>query len=129
MTKRTTPELRRLRGSPAAETIRSAVLDDQRNGRAEALAKIEAEQAADADAIDLPATFVLGAARSGPLTPIRQPRPLSPPDRRRRWPPAPAVGPASRVPKGWRWRKQARCPHRRTSPRRPTSDSVPSSPP
>ena len=48
MTKTTTrrdgPGLKRLRASPAAETIRSAVLDDQRNGRAEALARIEAEK-------------------------------------------------------------------------------------
>ena len=62
MTKTTTrrdgPGLRRLRAKAAA--IRSAVLDDQRNGRAEALAKIEAERADET--IDLPAGFVLGRA-------------------------------------------------------------------
>jgi hypothetical protein len=42
---KTTPGLRRLRASPAAETIRAAVLADQTNRRAEALAKIEAEAA------------------------------------------------------------------------------------
>ena len=74
MTKTTTrrdgPGLKRLRASPAAETIRSAVLDDQRNGRAAALAKIEAEkaEAADAaDAIDLPAAFILGTSAAAHL--------------------------------------------------------------
>jgi hypothetical protein len=62
MTKRTTPGLRRLRSSPNAETIRSAVLADQEKGRAEALAKIAAGKAEAADAIDLPAAFVLGRA-------------------------------------------------------------------
>jgi len=40
-----TPGLRRLRANPVAEAIRAAVLDDQENGRAAALAKIEAEKA------------------------------------------------------------------------------------
>ena len=61
-TRRDGPGLRRLRANPNAETIRSAVLADQRNGRAEALARIEAEKAADPDAIDLPAAFILGRA-------------------------------------------------------------------
>ena len=52
---KTTPGLRRLRASPAAETIRAAVLDDQERGRA--AARIAAEKA---DAIDIP--NVLGMA-------------------------------------------------------------------
>ena len=43
--RRVTPGMRRLRKSANAEVIRAAVLDDQQNGRAEALAKIEAEKA------------------------------------------------------------------------------------
>jgi hypothetical protein len=42
---KTTPGLRRLRASPAAETIPTAVLADQRKGRADALAKIAAAKA------------------------------------------------------------------------------------
>ena len=42
---KTTPGLRRLRANPKAETIRAAVLADQRKGRASALAKIEAAKA------------------------------------------------------------------------------------
>ena len=49
--RKTTPGLRRLRASPAAETIRAAVLDDQERGREEAAARIAAEKA---DAIDIP---------------------------------------------------------------------------
>ena len=56
-----TPGLARLRASPKAEAIRQSVLADQRNGRAEALAKIEAEKAVRwEDAIDIPAAFNLG---------------------------------------------------------------------
>ena len=46
MTK-TCPGLRRLRASPAAEAIRHSVLADQRKGRADALAKIEAASASE----------------------------------------------------------------------------------
>jgi hypothetical protein len=44
-TTKTTPGLRRLRASLKAETIRAAVLADQRKGRAEARAKIAAAKA------------------------------------------------------------------------------------
>ena len=104
MTKRTTPGLRRLRASPAAEAIRSAVLDDQRNGRAKALAKIEAQKAAAAAAIDLPAGFVIGRA---PHLPAGGPSPIAapgPPASKRR--PRPAL----------------------RSPSRPSSAASPSSP-
>ena len=106
MTKRTTPGLRRLRASPAAEAIRSAVLDDQRNGRAKALAKIEAQKAAAAAAIDLPAGFVIGRAPhlpAGGPSPIAAPGDARPPAKRR---PRPAL----------------------RSPSRPSSAASPSSP-
>jgi hypothetical protein len=64
MTKTTTrrdgPGLRRLRANPAAEAIRQSILADQENGRAEALARIEAEK----QEIALPAAFVLGKANA-----------------------------------------------------------------
>jgi hypothetical protein len=89
MTKTTTrrdgPGLARLRKAANAETIRAAVLSNQETGRAEALAKIEAEKAADAEAIDLPAGFTLGApqtAADGPqMAPARVARPVSAPRR------------------------------------------------
>ena len=75
--RRVTPGLRRLRKAANADTIREAVLADQQNGRAEALAKIEAEKA---DAIDLPAAFVLGRPAQ---TPADAPAPVpAPPGRR-----------------------------------------------
>jgi hypothetical protein len=126
-THRDGPGLKRLRAAPNAETIRAAVLADQQTGRAEALAKIEAEKAADAEAIDLPANFVLGAPQTAADADSAAPASDAPPtaamaaSARRR--------PASRAPNGWRWRKRASSPHRRTSPRRPTSDSAPRSPP
>ena len=74
---KTAPGLKRLRASPPAESIRAAVLADQPNGRAEALAKIEAEKAEADDAIDLPANFSLGkaakTAKGGP-SPVPAPQ-------------------------------------------------------
>ena len=59
--RRVTPGLLRLRKAANAEQIRTAVLDDQATGRAEALAKIEAE-----GATDLPANFTLRPAAQTP---------------------------------------------------------------
>jgi hypothetical protein len=56
------PGIKRLRAAPNAETIRAMTIGDQERARREALARIEAEKAADADAIELPAAFVLGSA-------------------------------------------------------------------
>jgi hypothetical protein len=123
-----TPGLKRLRASPKAESIRAAVLDDQRNGRAEALAKIEAEKAADAEAIDLPAAFVLGAPQTPTDGPHAAPAPGMP-GRRQEGQPARPASPASRAPRLRRRPSAASSPPRQTSPRRATSDSAPSSPP
>ena len=70
MSKRTTPGLRRLRASPKAESIRTAVLDDQQAGRAEALARIEAEAAAQTPA-DAP------APADGPSAPANAAKPAT----------------------------------------------------
>jgi hypothetical protein len=60
MTQTITPGLKRLRASPAAEAIRAMTIADQERARREALARIEAAKADAAEAIDLPAAFVLG---------------------------------------------------------------------
>lgn len=65
-TRRDGPGIKRLRAAPNAETIRAMTIGDQERARREALARIEAEKAADAEAIDLPATFVLGSAAQTP---------------------------------------------------------------
>jgi hypothetical protein len=62
MTKNTTPGLRRLRANPAAETIRSDVLADQRRARAEAKARIKAAaESAPPEAHSTPQTAEAGA--------------------------------------------------------------------
>ena len=71
---------KRLRAAPNADPIRAAVLSDQETGRAEALAKIEAEKAADADTIELPAAFVLGSgAQTAADADSAAPAPSAPP--------------------------------------------------
>jgi hypothetical protein len=65
--RRVSPGVKRLRKAANAETIRSAVLADQANGRAEARARIKA----NADVIDIP--NVLGRASAPPQTPARRP--------------------------------------------------------
>jgi hypothetical protein len=101
--------MRRLRMAANAEAIREAVLADQENGRAEELAKIEAEKA---EAIDLPVGFVIGrpvqrpadaASERGPGAPAdaampATARPAKPEAARKPVEPTPVPTPAETMP-------------------------------
>jgi len=79
---RTSPGLKRLRKAPTAEAIRLSVLADQENGRAEALARIEAEKAEAA----------IAALPEAPQTPTDAAAPANAADAES--PPAPAAAKA-----------------------------------